>query len=111
MEMYRTANPGMTVRPRPWPRRVASSTELESIKWHSGRGLSFVKNPQTTFWNFKTKQDEKELFTLRFNRMNFIRVEYAPWSIEGPLLNSNLSDFQFIFIQPAHNKMLDQSQS
>lgn len=22
MEMYRTANPGMTVRPRPWPRRV-----------------------------------------------------------------------------------------
>lgn len=39
MEMYRTANPGMTVRPRPWPRRVASSTELESIKWHSGRVL------------------------------------------------------------------------
>ncbi|CAK7324375.1 unnamed protein product [Dovyalis caffra] len=28
MEMYRTANPGMTVRPRPWPRGVASSTEL-----------------------------------------------------------------------------------
>ena len=34
MEMYRTANPGMTVRPRPWPRGVASSTELESIKWY-----------------------------------------------------------------------------
>lgn len=32
MEMYRTANPGMTVRPRPWPRGVASGTELESIK-------------------------------------------------------------------------------
>jgi len=32
----------------------------------------FVKNPQTTFWNFQTKemQHEKELFTLRFNRMN-----------------------------------------
>ena len=28
MEMYRTANPGMTVRPRPWPRGVASSAEL-----------------------------------------------------------------------------------
>ena len=28
MEMYWTANPGMTVRPRPWPRGVASSTEL-----------------------------------------------------------------------------------
>ncbi|KAI3478609.1 hypothetical protein L1887_59429 [Cichorium endivia] len=27
MEMYRTANPGMTVRPRPWPRGVVSSTE------------------------------------------------------------------------------------
>lgn len=34
MEMYRTANPGMTVRPRPWPRGVASCTELELIKWH-----------------------------------------------------------------------------
>ncbi|KAL8096791.1 hypothetical protein AgCh_037669 [Apium graveolens] len=33
MEMYRTANPGMTVRPRPWPRGAVSSTELESIKW------------------------------------------------------------------------------
>lgn len=39
MEMYRTANPGMLssrasiiefTRPRPWPRRVASSTFLES---------------------------------------------------------------------------------
>ena len=29
MEMYRTANPGMTVRPRPWPRGVASSTSFE----------------------------------------------------------------------------------
>jgi hypothetical protein len=70
MEMYRTANPGMTVRPRPWPRGVVSSTELESIKWHSlrVRGLSFVRNPQTTFWNFQTKemQYEKELFTLRY---------------------------------------------
>jgi hypothetical protein len=52
MEMYRTANPGMTVRPRPWPRGVASSTELLSIKWHlsSGagrRGLSFVRDPKT----------------------------------------------------------------
>lgn len=28
MEMYRTANPGMTVRPRPWPLGVANSTEL-----------------------------------------------------------------------------------
>lgn len=46
MEMYRTANPGMTVRPRPWPQVVVSSTELESIKWHS-KGLSFVRNPQT----------------------------------------------------------------
>lgn len=24
-------------------------------------------------------------FTLRFNRMNSVRVEYAPWSIEGPV--------------------------
>lgn len=39
MEMYRTANPGMTVRPRPWPRGVASSTELELIKWHKGAFL------------------------------------------------------------------------
>lgn len=101
MEMYRTANPGMTVRPRPWPRRVASSTELESIKWHSGRGLSFVKNPQTTFWNFKTKQDEKELFTLRFNRMHFLRVEYAPWSIEGPLLLELKSILLSIHLYPA----------
>ena len=38
MEMYRTANPGMTVRPRPWPRGVASSTELLSIKWHLSSG-------------------------------------------------------------------------
>ena len=77
MEMYRTANPGMTVRPRPWPRGVASSTELESIKRHSIGGLPFVINPKTTFWNFKTKemQHEKELFTLRFNRMNSVRVE------------------------------------
>lgn len=98
MEMYWTANPGMTVRPRPWPRGVVSSTELESIKWHSLRGLSFVRNPQTTFWNFQTKemQYEKELFTLRFNRMNSVRVEYVLWSIEGPVLNSNLSYLQSI---------------
>ena len=67
--MYRTANPGMTVRPRPWPRGVVSSTELESIKWHSlrVRGLSFVRNPQTTFWNFQTKemQYEKVYVTLQ----------------------------------------------
>lgn len=98
MEMYRTANPGMTVRPRPWPRRVASSTELESIKWHSGRGLSFVKNPQTTFWNFKTKQDEKELFTLRFNIMNSKRVDpmvdrrsFTTWTQIYLTFNSSLS--------------------
>ncbi|GER38149.1 Ypt/Rab-GAP domain of gyp1p superfamily protein [Striga asiatica] len=29
-------------------------------------------------------QHEKELLTLRFNRMNSVRVEYALWSIEGP---------------------------
>jgi hypothetical protein len=54
---------------------VASCTELESIKWYSRRGLSVVINPKTTFWNFQTKemQDEKELFTLRFNRMNSVR--------------------------------------
>lgn len=96
MEMYRTANPGMTVRPRPWPRRVASSTELESIQWHSRRGLSFVQNPQTTFWNFQknarlegaiaTRLKGEEQMEWRFNRMNFGRVEYAPWSIEGPVL-------------------------
>lgn len=30
-------------------------------------------------------QYEKELFTLRLNRMNSVRVEYALWSIEGPV--------------------------
>lgn len=49
MEMYRTANPGMTVRPRPWPRGVASSTELFSVKW---RGLSFVRKIHHKFLNF-----------------------------------------------------------
>ncbi|KAH0446540.1 hypothetical protein IEQ34_024624 [Dendrobium chrysotoxum] len=34
--MYRTANPGMTVRPRPWPRGVGSSTELFSVKGSFG---------------------------------------------------------------------------
>lgn len=85
MEMYRTANPGMTVRPRPWPRGVASSTELSLIKWHNIRGLSFVINPQTTFWNFQTKEMQHEKDFLRFNRMNSVRVEYALWSIEGPV--------------------------
>jgi hypothetical protein len=59
MEMYRTANPGMTVRPRPWPRRVASSTEIESNKSNGiveGGFTLFVKNPQTRFWNFQTKK-------------------------------------------------------
>ena len=49
-------------------------------------------------------QDEKELFTLRFNRMNSVRVEYAPWSIEGPVPLELQSD------PPAHNKMLEQAE-
>lgn len=63
---------------------------------------------------FQTKemQDEKELFTLRFNRMNSVRVEYY-YGRSRVLchLNSNLSDLPFFFVQPAHNKMLDQSQA
>lgn len=31
MEMYRTANPGMAVRPHPWPRGVARYKELKSF--------------------------------------------------------------------------------
>lgn len=84
MEMYRTANPGMTVRPRPWPRGVVSSTEFESNGIF--RGLDFIRNPQTPFWNFQTKEMQQEMrLTLRFNRMNSVRVEYALWSIEGPV--------------------------
>ena len=44
--------------------------------------------------------------------MNSVRVEYALWSIEGPVplhLNSNLSYLQSIFVQPAYNKMLDRA--
>lgn len=102
MEMYRTANPGMTVRPRPWPRGVVSSAELESIKWHSIRVglLEIHRQPY--------QQDEKELFTLRFNRMNSVRVEYY-YGRSMCHLNSNLSDLQSFFVQP--NKMLDQSQA
>ena len=56
-------------------------------------------------------QHEKDLFTLRFNRMNSVRVEYAPWSIEGPvpLELKGYTPLQSIFVQPAHNKMLDQA--
>ncbi len=53
-------------------------------------------------------QHEKELFTLRFNRMNSVRVEYAPWSIEGPVPLELKSILPSIHL-PAHNKMLDQS--
>lgn len=56
-------------------------------------------------------QHEKELFTLRFNRMNSVRVEYAPWSIEGtvPLELKRVTNLQSIFGQPAHNKMVEQA--
>lgn len=54
MEMYRTANPGMTVRPRPWPRGVASSTELFSVQWR------FVRK-NTNYGTEKEMQDSKEL--------------------------------------------------
>ena len=56
-------------------------------------------------------QHEKDLFTLRFNRMNSVRVEYAPWSIEGPVPRElkGYTPLQSIFVQPAHNKMLDQA--
>lgn len=55
-------------------------------------------------------QHEKELFTLRFNRMNSVRVEPHGWSKVLCHLNSNLSYLQSIFVQPAHNKMLDRAQ-
>ena len=54
-------------------------------------------------------QHEKELFTLRFNRMNSVRVEPHGWSKVLCHLNSNLSYLQSIFVQPAHNKMLDRA--
>jgi len=43
--------------------------------------------------------------------MNSVRVEYAPWSIEGPvpLELKGYTPLQSIFVQPAHNKMLDQA--
>ena len=44
MEMYGTANPGMTVRPRPWPRGVASSTPLSSFKEKD------LRRPQVMFY-------------------------------------------------------------
>ena len=102
MEMYRTANPGMTVRPRPWPRRVASSTfkeENQSNGIVEGGFPLFVQNPQTTELSNQKKtrmrRSKRRLESRsalarfpfsRFNRMKFGRVEYAPWSIEGPVL-------------------------
>lgn len=38
--------------------------------------------------------------------MNSVRVEYAPWSIEGPV---PLELKPIMPITPAHNKMLDQA--
>lgn len=56
-------------------------------------------------------QHENHIFTLRFNRKISVRVEYAPWSIEGPvpLELKRVTPLQSIFVQPAHNKMLDQA--
>lgn len=86
MEMYRTANPGMTVRPRPWPRGVASSTELSLIKWHKEKGgFPLLEIHRQHSGTSKPKKCNMRSFTLRFNRMNSVRVEYAPWSIEGPV--------------------------
>ncbi|PKU71990.1 hypothetical protein MA16_Dca007354 [Dendrobium catenatum] len=58
MEMYRTANPGMTVRPRPWPRGVGSSTELFSVKGSFG---------------FQARKDEK----------SDVETTSARWGIYG----------------------------
>lgn len=76
----------MTVRPRPWPRGVASSTELSLIKWHKERGgFPLLEIHRQHYGTSKPKKCNMRSFTLRFNRMNSVRVEYAPWSIEGPV--------------------------
>lgn len=65
MEMYRTANPGMTVRP------ASESSEQhfqrrKSIKWHSRRGLSFVCSKSTDNGTVKPKKDKDEKELLRY---------------------------------------------
>ena len=94
--MYRTANPGMTVRPRPWPRGVASSTELSLIKWHKERGgFPLLEIHRQHSGTSKPKKCNMISFTLRFNRMNSVRKGRIRPMVDRRScachLNSNLS--------------------
>ena len=51
----------------------------------SREGFSLIEIQRQDYGTSKSKKCNKRNFTLSSNRMNLVRAEYTPWSIEGKI--------------------------